>query len=123
MVNLTKIFAYFIILRRSLEMLERVSKDPFVTEDFIDILVDIWPDFITHEHEMIKLPEVLGVLSNSVATEEYADKLKSLRNSTSGASNDLTTLLERAIKTAEQNIVRMKHTRREMYHALSVSLD
>ena len=72
---------------------------------------------------MIKLPEVLDVLSNTVATEEYADRLKSLRYSNSGPSNDLTALLERAIETAVKNIDRMKQARREMYHALSVSLD
>ena len=103
-------------------MLERVSKDPFVTEDFIDILVDIWPDVIKQEHEMRELPEVLGVLSNTVVTEEYADKLKSLRNSTAGPSNDMTSLLERAIKSSEQNIDRMNQARRVIYHALSLSL-
>ena len=85
-------------------MLEQAAEDPFITETWLDILVENWGDILQHQHTLRKLPEILGVLSKTVVTREYYQKLKDLESRTPAESKEVSALLDHSIKAADQNI-------------------
>ena len=92
-----------IICRGLFAILEAAAQDPSIPEDWIDVLVDSWPDIMEHEDMKRKLPDILVALSSNVVTKEYADKLRKLKHQ-AGTSREISALLENNIETAENNV-------------------
>ena len=102
-------------------MLEEASKNPFINEAWIDLIVDNWEEILASEDMVRKLPGILEVLSNTVVSWEYFNKLRKLRDQQSSSqSKVISTLLEDAIKTAEENINWMKNNEQEIIRASSL---
>ena len=96
-------------------MLEEVSKNSFINEAWIDLLVDNWEDILASKDIMRKLPGILQVLSRTVVSFEYLNKLRNLREKqTPSQSKRISILLEEAIKTAEENLRWMKKNEQEI---------
>ena len=105
----TCFFTWGFSFRDALNLLEKASKHPFINEAWIDILVDNWEDILASvgvDH-LRKLPDILEVLSNTVVSMEYFNKLRNLRKlKISSRSKVISSLLDKSIKTAEGNIQR-----------------
>ena len=98
-----------IFYRDSLQLLEEASKNPFVNEAWIDLLVNNWEDILASKDILRKLPGILQGLSRTVVSWEYLNKLRNLREKqTTSQSQRISILLEEAIKTSEENINWMK---------------
>ena len=85
------------------EILEAAAQDPSINEEWIDILVDSWPDIMEQEVMRRKLPDILAALSSNVVTQEYLEKLRKLKQQ-AGTSRKISALLENNIATAEKNV-------------------
>ena len=97
----------------ALDLLEQASKHPFISEAWIDVLVDNWEDILASVAgdtlTLRKLPEILGVLSKTVVSREYLHKLRNLREQkNSSQSKVISTLLDKSITIAEGNVNMMK---------------
>ena len=102
-------------------MLEKASKDPFISEAWIDLMVANWEDFLASKITMRDLPGILEVLSRTVVSQEYLNKLRNLKEQkTSSLLKGTSALLERAIKTAEENINWMEENEQEIIRVSSL---
>ena len=107
----TCFFTWGFSFRDALNLLEKASKHPFINEAWIDILVDNWEDILASvgvdNSTPRRLPDILEVLSNTVVSMEYFNKLRKLRKlKISSRSKVISSLLDKSIKTAEGNIKR-----------------
>ena len=101
--------------------MEEVSKDPGIDEAWIDLMVENWEDILGSKDTMRKLPVILSVLSESVVSWEYLNKLRNLREqNTSSQSQVISALLEQAIKIAEENINWMEENEQEIIRISSL---
>ena len=92
-----------IIHRGLFDILEAAAQDLSIHEEWIDILVDSWPDITEHKEMRRKMPDILSALSSNVVTKGYLEKLRKLKQQ-AGTSREMSALLENSIKTAEKNV-------------------
>ena len=108
-------FLIIVFYRDSLNLLKKASKDPFISEAWIDLMVANWEDILASKNTMRDLPGILEVLSRTVVSQEYLNKLRNLKEQkTSSQLKGTSALLERAIKTAEENINWMEENGQEI---------
>ena len=119
--NCTSFLTKQLFYSDSLQLLEEVSKDPGIDEAWIDLMVENWEDILGSKDTMRKLPGILSVLSESVVSWEYLNKLRNLRGqNTSSQSQVISALLEQAIKTAEENINWIEENEQEIIRVSSL---
>ena len=87
-----------------METLEAAARD-YMSEYWVDVLVDVWPDIVKQERVMTKLPKILRALTRNIVTNEYLEKLRNLQQS-AGSSREISALLETSIERAVKNINR-----------------
>ena len=61
-----------------MEILEAAARD-YISDSWVDILVDVWPDIMNHALVMKKLPKILDALSRNIVTNKYLEKLWNLK--------------------------------------------
>ena len=91
--------------------MEEAAKDHSLSERWIDILVDIWPEIKDEEVMLTKLPNILYALGSNVVTREYSERLRNLRQQ-AGQTRELSALLEIGIEMAEKNVERVRIMRK-----------
>ena len=100
-----------------METLEAAARD-YMSEYWVDVLVDVWPDIVKQERVMTKLPKILRALTRNIVTNEYLEKLRNLRQS-AGSSREISALLETSIERAVKNINRFRIMRMQFAKAFN----
>ena len=100
-----------------METLEAAARD-YMSEYWVDVLVDVWPDIVKQERVMTKLPKILRALTRNIVTNEYLEKLRNLQQS-AGSSREISALLETSIERAVKNINRFRIMRMQFAKAFN----
>ena len=100
-----------------METLEAAARD-YMSEYWVDVLVDVWPDIVKQERVMTKLPKILRALTRNIVTNEYLEKLRNLQQNT-GSSREISALLETSIERAVKNINRFRIMRMQFAKAFN----
>ena len=100
-----------------METSEAAARD-YMSEYWVDVLVDVWPDIVKQERVMTKLPKILRALTRNIVTNEYLEKLRNLQQNT-GSSREISALLETSIERAVKNINRFRIMRMQFAKAFN----
>ena len=95
-------------------MLEEVGSNQFISEQWVDVLVENWSDILKDDKLRRHLPNFLNSLSKSVKTQSYLDKMESLKNLNYGKSSEITDMLDTAIKNAISSVKWWKNIGQEI---------
>ena len=87
--------------------MEEAAKDHSLSERWIYIIVDIWPEIKDQEEILTKLPNILYPLGRNNVTREYSEKLRNLRQQ-AGQTREISALLEISIEMSEKNVYRVR---------------
>ena len=100
-----------------MEILEAAAGD-YMSESWVDTLVDVWPDIMNHALVMEKLPKILDSLSRNIVTNEILEKLTKLKQH-EGSSRAISALLDDSIETAGKNVKWFQSMRRQFAKAFN----
>ena len=101
-------------IRKSPHLLEEVSLDQFISEQWVDVLVENWSDILKDDNLRRHLPKLMNSLSKSIKTQSYLDKMKCLKNMNNEKLREITYLLDVTIKDAIYSVKWMKNIGQEI---------
>ena len=95
-----------------MDLLREAASESIMSETWLDLLAIHWKNIQKDEQMMSFMPEILSSLSESIVSENYLMKMKSLMNlSESEALSSVDfSLLENAFSQASHNIQRLQRS-------------
>ena len=104
------LFSLWFAFREAVDLLREAASESIMSETWLDLLAIHWKNIQKDEQMMSFMPEILSSLSESIVSENYLMKLKSLMDlSESEALSSVDfSLLENAFNQASHNIRRLQ---------------
>ena len=95
-----------------MELLREAASESIMSETWLDLLIPHWKNIQKDKRMMGYMPEIFSSLSESIISEDYLMKMKSLMDSSESEAvmSDDFNLLENAINRASHNVKRLQRS-------------